>query len=108
VKFIDRFKAMNFANDTEMEQQLQRVREELLSRTAEEYRNSSFAQRFLLNFDCCWAYNFVLQSKASQFFFSDVFKDHVQNTRFKPKFQKLTSTIAIKFAMNKLILNVSI
>jgi hypothetical protein len=47
VKFIDQFKAMNFANDVEMEQQLQRVREELLSRTAEEYRNSSFAQQQL-------------------------------------------------------------
>lgn len=47
VKFIDQFKAMNFANDTEMEQQLQRVREELLSRTAEEYRNSASAQQQL-------------------------------------------------------------
>jgi hypothetical protein len=47
VKFIDQFKAMNFANDTEMEQQLQRVRKELLSRTAEEYRNSAFAQQQL-------------------------------------------------------------
>jgi hypothetical protein len=47
VKFIDQFKAMNFANDVEMEQQLQRVREELLSRTAEDYRNSSFAQQQL-------------------------------------------------------------
>jgi hypothetical protein len=47
VKFIDQFKAMNFASDVEMEQQLQRVREELLSRTAEDYRNSSFAQQQL-------------------------------------------------------------
>lgn len=47
VKFIDQFKAMNFANDLEMEQQLQRVREELLSRTAEEYRDSAFARQQL-------------------------------------------------------------
>jgi hypothetical protein len=47
VKFIDQFKAMNFANDVDMDQQLQRVREELLSRTAEEYRSSAFAQQQL-------------------------------------------------------------
>jgi hypothetical protein len=47
VHFIDQFKAMNFANDSEMEHQLQQVRQELLSRTAEEYRNSAFAQQQL-------------------------------------------------------------
>jgi len=47
VHFLDRFKAMNFANDGEMEQRLQEVRAELLSRTAEEYRNSSYARNQL-------------------------------------------------------------
>jgi hypothetical protein len=41
VRFIDQFKQMNFANDTQMEQQLENVRKELLSKTAEEYRDSS-------------------------------------------------------------------
>lgn len=35
---------MNFANDVEMERQLERVRKELLSKTAEEYRDSSTAR----------------------------------------------------------------
>jgi Protein of unknown function (DUF3150) len=47
VKFIEQFKQMNFANDTVMETQLEQVRRELLSRTAEEYRDSSHAQRKL-------------------------------------------------------------
>ena len=47
VKFIDQFKQMNFANDTAMEQQLETVRKELLSRTAEEYRDSAHARRRL-------------------------------------------------------------
>jgi len=38
---------LNFANDTEMEERLEGVRRELLSRTAEEYRDSGFAQRKL-------------------------------------------------------------
>jgi len=46
-KFIDEFKKLNFANDTEMEERLEQVRRELLSRTAEEYRDSGFAQRKL-------------------------------------------------------------
>jgi len=46
-KFIDEFKKLNFANDTEMEERLEGVRRELLSRTAEEYRDSGFAQRKL-------------------------------------------------------------
>ena len=44
VRFIDQFKQMNFANDVEMERQLERVRRELLSKTAEEYRDSATAR----------------------------------------------------------------
>jgi hypothetical protein len=47
IRFIEQFKQLNFANDTEMEQQLEKVREELLSRTAAEYRDSARAQRKL-------------------------------------------------------------
>lgn len=49
VKFIEQFKQMNFVNDTEMEQQLENVRKELLSKTAEEYRDSSRARNRLVN-----------------------------------------------------------
>jgi hypothetical protein len=49
VRFIDQFKAMNFANDSEMDAQLESVRKELLGRTAEEYRNSEFAREQLVN-----------------------------------------------------------
>jgi hypothetical protein len=48
VKFIDQFKQMNFANDTQMEEQLENVRRELLSRTAEEYRDSAKARNHLV------------------------------------------------------------
>ena len=44
VRFIDQFKQMNFVNDRVMEQQLEQVRKELLSKTAEEYRDSKSAQ----------------------------------------------------------------
>jgi hypothetical protein len=44
VRFIDQFKQMNFVNDTVMEEQLERVRKELLSKTAEEYRDSAVAR----------------------------------------------------------------
>lgn len=44
VKFIDRFKSLNFARDQELEQQLETARQQLLSRTAAEYRDSSHAQ----------------------------------------------------------------
>ena len=44
VKFIDQFKSMNFVSDTEMEAQLEAVRKELLSKTAEEYRDSRKAR----------------------------------------------------------------
>lgn len=47
VKFIDQFKEMNFANDSVMETQLEAVRKELLSKTAEEYRDSVHARRRL-------------------------------------------------------------
>lgn len=47
VKFIDDFKQLNFAGAVEMEQQLERVRSELLTRSAEDYRNSPAASRNL-------------------------------------------------------------
>lgn len=47
VRFIDDFKQMNFADDAEMERQLDRVRSELLSRSAEDYRQSPSATRSL-------------------------------------------------------------
>ena len=40
---------MNFANDSEMESQLESVRKELLSKTAEEYRDSAVARARLKN-----------------------------------------------------------
>lgn len=47
VKFIDQFKSLNFANDTQMEEQLEKVRQELLSRTAQEYRDDATAHQQL-------------------------------------------------------------
>ena len=44
VKFIDEFKQLNFAGDQVMEAELERVRQAFLNRTAEEYRDSGFAQ----------------------------------------------------------------
>jgi hypothetical protein len=49
VRFIDQFKSMNFASDTVMEQQLENVRKELLTKTAEEYRDSAVARARLKN-----------------------------------------------------------
>lgn len=49
VRFIDQFKQMNFMNDTQMEQQLDQVRRELLSKTADEYRDSKTARARLVN-----------------------------------------------------------
>lgn len=46
-RFIDQFQQMNFANDAEMAAQLEKVRGELLTRTAAEYRDSAHAQRKL-------------------------------------------------------------
>jgi hypothetical protein len=48
VKFIEQFKQMNFVSDREMETQLESVRKELLSRTAEEYRDSTKARNQLV------------------------------------------------------------
>jgi hypothetical protein len=48
VRFIEEFKQLNFANDTEMEQRLEQVRRELLSRTAEQYRDSATARSQLV------------------------------------------------------------
>jgi len=47
VRFIEEFKQLNFANDAEMEAHLEKVRQELLTRTAAEYRDSTHAQRKL-------------------------------------------------------------
>ena len=44
VRFCETFKDLNFAGDREMEQQLEHVRQEFLSRTADEYRESAGAQ----------------------------------------------------------------
>jgi hypothetical protein len=49
VRFIDQFKQMNFADDRTMEEMLERVRRELLSKTAEEYRDSSKSRQTLVN-----------------------------------------------------------
>src|ERR1035438_837560 len=49
VRFIDQFKQLNFANDTVMEQQLENVKKELLTKTAEEYRDSAVARARLKN-----------------------------------------------------------
>ena len=49
VNFIDRFRELNFVNDTEMESQLENVRREFLTRTAQEYRDSQHARRQLVN-----------------------------------------------------------
>jgi hypothetical protein len=48
VKFIEQFKSMNFVNDEEMNQQLETVRKELLTKTAEEYRDSTKARNQLV------------------------------------------------------------
>jgi hypothetical protein len=47
VNFIDQFKSLNFVNDAEMEQQLEHVRQEFLTRSAEEYRDNPDAERDL-------------------------------------------------------------
>ncbi|MDB6024466.1 MAG: hypothetical protein JWM68_689, partial [Verrucomicrobiales bacterium] len=49
IRFIDQFKQLNFANDTDMEQQLEAVRKELLTRTAEQYRDSASSREQLVN-----------------------------------------------------------
>lgn len=47
--FIDKFRSLNFAEDEQLETQLERFREDLLSRSAEEYRNDSGAMTSLTN-----------------------------------------------------------
>ena len=47
VRFIDQFKQMNFVNDWEMEQQLNQVKQQLLHKTAEEYRDSATSRHRL-------------------------------------------------------------
>lgn len=44
VRFIDQFKQLNFVGDQEMEIQLDRVRQEFLQRTAEDYRENGEAR----------------------------------------------------------------
>ncbi len=44
VKFVEEFKTLNFVGDSQLEEQLENVRRELLSRTAEQYRDSAFYQ----------------------------------------------------------------
>lgn len=48
-KFIDRFADLNFANDAEMTAQLDSVRNELLSHSAQEYRDADTARTRLVN-----------------------------------------------------------
>lgn len=48
-RFIDQFRSLNFVNDTEMEAQLDQVKRELLSKTAEEYRDSVTARNHLVS-----------------------------------------------------------
>ena len=47
VKFIDEFKTLNFVGDRELEEQLERMRQEFLGRSAEEYRDSDHYRRKL-------------------------------------------------------------
>jgi hypothetical protein len=47
VDFIDRFKALNFAKDKDLEDRLESVRKQFLTKTAEEYRDSASARRKL-------------------------------------------------------------
>ena len=49
VRFIDQFRSLNFAGDQEMEAQLAEVRQQLLSRTAEEYRGNEGWKQQLVN-----------------------------------------------------------
>ena len=47
--FIDSFRALNFAGDEQLESTLERFREELLTRSAEDYRNDRHAMDSLTN-----------------------------------------------------------
>jgi hypothetical protein len=48
IRFVDHFRQLNFMDDQEMEQQLESVRNELLQRSAGEYRDSTSARRQLV------------------------------------------------------------
>jgi len=48
IRFIDQFKQMNFVGDSDMESQLENIRRELLSRTAEEYRQGGVSAQATL------------------------------------------------------------
>ena len=48
IRFIDEFKQLNFANDTVMAEELERVRRELLSTDAGQYRDSAYARERLV------------------------------------------------------------
>ena len=45
--FIENFRSLNFAGDAQLESTLERFREQLLTRSAEEYRNDSVAMQSL-------------------------------------------------------------
>jgi hypothetical protein len=45
--FIDSFRSLNFAGDAQLETTLDRFRQELLTRSAEDYRNDSTAMQSL-------------------------------------------------------------
>ena len=47
VTFMDQFKALNFAGDMDLEERLEEVRRQFLSRTAEEYRDNDKARQRL-------------------------------------------------------------
>ena len=47
VNFIDQFKQMNFVNDEEMERELEQVKKQLLTKTAQEYRDNATARNRL-------------------------------------------------------------
>jgi hypothetical protein len=47
IRFIDEFKQLNFVGDREMEAQLERVRQEFLLRSAEDYRDDTAAKAHL-------------------------------------------------------------
>ncbi len=47
LRFIDEFKQLNFVGDQEMAAHLDRVRQEFLSKTAEEYRDDAYARQQL-------------------------------------------------------------
>jgi hypothetical protein len=47
IRFIDEFKQLNFVGDGEMEAQLERVRQEFLLRSAEDYRDDTAAKAHL-------------------------------------------------------------